>query len=220
MTTILGRANRLLDSENPLDDAVSFAVSQLPPNRGRFVRSRHVKLENRGTIRVEDDSRLLAGVLTNRLGLAPRSRGRIRVSETGEFVVHDGIVRLAQSCQISVSGRLSIGGGTYINPNTMVVAREDVTIGSHCAISWNCQILDDDLHEIHQTSSRTRSSTSARIRIGDRVLICSGATILKGVEIGTGAVVGAGAVVTCDVGPNTLVAGVPAKVVAEDRSWR
>jgi acetyltransferase-like isoleucine patch superfamily enzyme len=42
--------------------------------------------------------------------------------------------------------------------------------------------------------------------------IGSGAVILCGITIGTKAMVGAGAVVTKDVPPNTIVAGVPARV--------
>lgn len=43
--------------------------------------------------------------------------------------------------------------------------------------------------------------------------IGSSATILCGVTIGENAIIGAGAVVTKDVPPNTIVAGVPAKVI-------
>ncbi|MCZ7609038.1 MAG: N-acetyltransferase [Ignavibacterium sp.] len=43
--------------------------------------------------------------------------------------------------------------------------------------------------------------------------IGSSSTILCGVTIGENAIVGAGAVVTKDVPPNTIVAGVPAKVI-------
>ena len=43
--------------------------------------------------------------------------------------------------------------------------------------------------------------------------IGSSATILCGITIGENAIVGAGAVVTKDVPPNSVVAGVPAKVI-------
>ena len=46
------------------------------------------------------------------------------------------------------------------------------------------------------------------------MFIGAGAVILMGVTIGDGAVVGAGAVVTGDVAPYTVVAGVPARTIA------
>jgi acetyltransferase-like isoleucine patch superfamily enzyme len=45
--------------------------------------------------------------------------------------------------------------------------------------------------------------------------IGSGAVIMGGVTIGEGALIGAGAVVTHDVGPNTVVAGVPARLMRQ-----
>ena len=51
------------------------------------------------------------------------------------------------------------------------------------------------------------------IHIGKNVWIGANATVLAGVTIGDGAVVAAGAVVTKDVETNTIVGGVPAKVI-------
>ena len=45
----------------------------------------------------------------------------------------------------------------------------------------------------------------------------SGVVVLGGVTVGAGALVGAGAVVTSDVEPGSVVAGVPARVLALDR---
>ncbi len=53
----------------------------------------------------------------------------------------------------------------------------------------------------------------APIHIGNRVWIGAGAIITRGVTIGDGAVIAAGAVVTKDVEENTIVGGVPAKLI-------
>lgn len=50
-------------------------------------------------------------------------------------------------------------------------------------------------------------------KVGDNALIGANAVVLEGVEVGDGAVVAAGAVVTEDVEPQTVVAGVPARII-------
>ena len=43
---------------------------------------------------------------------------------------------------------------------------------------------------------------------------------MKGVTIGEGYIVAVGAVVTKDVPPHSIVAGVPAKVIKENVTWK
>ena len=51
------------------------------------------------------------------------------------------------------------------------------------------------------------------IQIGDNVFIGSGTRVLGGVRIGSNCVVGAGTLVVEDIPDNSVVAGVPAKVI-------
>ena len=51
------------------------------------------------------------------------------------------------------------------------------------------------------------------IHIEGKVWLGSNVTVLPGVTIGEGAIVAAGAVVTKDVESNTIVGGVPAKII-------
>lgn len=53
------------------------------------------------------------------------------------------------------------------------------------------------------------------IVIEDNCWICSSATICGGVTIGENSIVAAGAVVNRDVPPNSIAAGVPAKVIRQ-----
>jgi hypothetical protein len=62
-------------------------------------------------------------------------------------------------------------------------------------------------------------SCFSKIAIGNRVVMSENVTILKEVTTGKGAVVKAGAVVTKDVAPNSLVGGIPAKVLSENAAW-
>ena len=55
--------------------------------------------------------------------------------------------------------------------------------------------------------------THAPIHLGKNAWIGANATILAGVTVGDGAIVAAGAVVSKDVAPNTIVGGVPAKLI-------
>jgi acetyltransferase-like isoleucine patch superfamily enzyme len=114
---------------------------------------------------------------------------------------------------VSRGARVSIGEGTFLSYGSQIIARESVTIGKRCALSWNVTILDSALHGIEGTPASTP------VVIEDDVLVGHGATILQGVRIGKGSIVAARAVVHHDVPPRTIVAGVPANRIREDARW-
>ena len=85
-----------------------------------------------------------------------------------------------------------------------------VTIGDGCQIGHN--VVFATLN--HGLAPEERSHTyPAPIVLGRNVWVGSNATILQGVTIDDNAVVAAGAVVTKDVAANTVVGGVPARLI-------
>jgi acetyltransferase-like isoleucine patch superfamily enzyme len=70
--------------------------------------------------------------------------------------------------------------------------------------------------ENHPTDPTQRKSLILQpIHIKNNAWIGAGATILPGVTIGENSIVAAGAVVNKDVPANTIVGGVPAKIIKE-----
>ena len=66
-------------------------------------------------------------------------------------------------------------------------------------------------HPVNPAERKMLDLKSVTIR--RNVWIGANATILQGVTVGENSVVAAGAVVTKNVPPNTVVAGIPAKVI-------
>ncbi len=131
----------------------------------------------------------------------------INVSDT--FFIHSG-------CDIMVfkGAKLNLGSG-YINRYCKIRCYDEITIGEGVAISENFTIWDSDAHQMMNGSEPTQP-----IVIGDKVWIGTNVTVLKGVKIGDGCVIAAGSLVTKDVPANCLAAGVPAKVIKENVSWK
>jgi tetrahydrodipicolinate N-acetyltransferase len=131
-----------------------------------------------------------------------------------------GTVNVGRGSRVYINdrGHLEIGNRSYINDCSVITCFDRIHIGSNCAVSWNTNILDTNIHElVVQGTPRPRSQS---IYIGDRVWVGTGAIVLPGVTVGDGAVIAAGSVVKSDVPPNAVVAGNPARVVRENVSWR
>ena len=105
---------------------------------------------------------------------------------------------------------ITVGKNVFINACCKFQDQGGITIGNGVLIGHNVTLatLNHDERPEHRQNIYPKP-----IKIGDNVWIGSNATILQGVTIGDGAIIGANAVVTHDVPENTIVAGVPAKVI-------
>lgn len=105
---------------------------------------------------------------------------------------------------------IHIGKHVFINMGCKFQDQGGIFIGDGTLIGHNVVLATLN----HAKSPMDRGTMiPAPIHIGKRVWIGSNATILPGVTIGDGAIVAAGAVVTKDIPENTIVSGVPAKVM-------
>lgn len=95
-----------------------------------------------------------------------------------------------------------------------------IIIGNQCLLSSGITFRSGDSHSIIDISSGIRLNPAKNIYVGDHVWIASNVTICKGVNILNDCVIGTGTVVTNDFfDHNSLIAGVPARVIRQNISW-
>jgi carbonic anhydrase/acetyltransferase-like protein (isoleucine patch superfamily) len=133
---------------------------------------------------------------------------------------------------------MHVASSAFIHPLAVVIG--DVTIGEHVSV-WPTAVIRGDSDSITiGDDSNVQDGTvvhvdhgvpttiGKRVAIGHRaivhgatieddVLIGMGSILLNGVHVGTGSIVGAGAVVRegMKIPPNSLVLGVPGRIVRE-----
>lgn len=110
--------------------------------------------------------------------------------------------------------RLVIGEQNWINFGCVFDIEGQITIGDRVDMGQEVLILTTT-HEIDTRHRRAGAKNIQPVIIESGVWLGARCVVLPGVTIGEGAIIASGAVVTKDVPPNTIVGGVPAKVIRE-----
>ena len=120
------------------------------------------------------------------------------------------------------NNQISISKNTTIEFADISVAENNrsITIGEDCMLSSEIRISATDSHSIVDKNNGYRLNYSKDIVIGNHVWIGARSTILKGVTINEGAIIGASSLVTKNVLANTIVGGVPAKLIKVGIEWK
>ncbi len=113
----------------------------------------------------------------------------------------NGMTKWNWICQgekgLKLGKNTDIGAFTYINARAGVEIQENVQIGSHCSIY----------------SVSTIDKKQGRVTICKNAKVGSHSTIMPGVTIGKNSIIGAYSFVKIDVPENSIVFGVPAKII-------
>lgn len=110
-------------------------------------------------------------------------------------------------------GSITIGDNTFFNNNVFISASNYIIFGANCLVGHNCEFSDADGHAINPALRHTSSGLVEPCIIGENVWFGNGCKILRGSHIGDNCIVGAGAVVKGKFEANTIIGGVPAKVI-------
>lgn len=145
------------------------------------------------------------------------SRFAVRENVTYGSDFHVGIGSLVWAPR-----HLEIGNRVYVGRH--VTIQVDGVIGDHVLIANNVGVIGRTDHATREVGKSLRESTwvgddpdllSRRTVVGSDVWLGFGSIVLSGVTIGDSSIVAAGSVVTNDIPPNSIAAGIPARVVGQ-----
>lgn len=106
-----------------------------------------------------------------------------------------------------------LGNHVFMGRGVHLLLSDGLTIGDHCLLGDGVAIADHKHNISKEKRIGEQGCNSARVTIGNDVMICVRAMILQGVTIGDGAIVGPGAIVSQDVAPYSIVGTPPARLL-------
>ena len=115
---------------------------------------------------------------------------------------------------VEIQKGASIGNNCKISSHTFIC--EGVHIEDNVFVGHGVMFTNDLFPRATNTDGSQQTDEDWQVietRVQKGASIGSNATILCGITIGENALIGAGSVVTKNVPPNTVVAGVPAKII-------
>lgn len=125
-------------------------------------------------------------------------------------VGHGVVVKPSVRCDYGTP--VTIGAGTFINYDCVLLDVAPITIGAGCQIASRVQLLTAE-HPLGPEPRRAGWESARPITIGDNVWLGGGVIVCPGVTIGADSVIGAGSVVTRDVDAGVVAVGTPAHVL-------
>lgn len=116
--------------------------------------------------------------------------------------------------EIIIGNNTSIGSFAHISSTNKIVIGNNVLMGKFVTIVDNFH-GDSTLDSLKIAPMKRDLYSKGSVIIEDNVWIADKVSIMSGVTIGSGAVVGSNSVVTKSVPSNSIVGGVPAKIIKQ-----
>ena len=184
-----------------------------------FANTVRVRGLSRGSIRVADPTALGVRIgFGGSLGIS-RDRALFTVADGGT-VDFKGRATLCEGTVIRLDGgHLEFGRGFYSNKNCGFYCCREMVFGDDCLLGWNVTFRNSDGHAIFGPDGQA-SNRPSDVQIGNHVWIAANVDVFKGTHVPDGCVVAAHSLVSKDFDEmNSLIGGIPAKVIRRDISW-
>lgn len=123
-------------------------------------------------------------------------------------------------CEYGVN--IHVGQNCFVNYNSVFLDVAPITLGDNVLIGPNVTLATPNHPFLAEERAYTDYPNGCHeleyaepITIEEHCWLCAGVTVCGGVTIGAGSIIAAGAVVTRDIPPNSIAAGVPARVLRQ-----
>lgn len=146
-------------------------------------------------------------------------RSLLSVHHGGKLVFH-GSGTMAKGTRVVVDhGVLEVGEGFFCNCDSSFYCTRHISIGSEALLGWNVNMNTSNGHHVYENG--LEKPMEGDILIGRHVWIGAWANIAKATCIADGCIVAQSSLVSGrhDT-PNTLIAGMPAKDIKNNYSWK
>jgi maltose O-acetyltransferase len=174
----------------------------------------------RGELYIADDPELAAANgraqrLLERFNATSHDENEVRTELLQQLLgsMGEGVV-IKPTFRCDYGSHISIGAGTFVNYDGIVLDVVDVQIGAACQLATRVQLLTAT-HPVDPRARRAGWESGEPISIADNVWLGGGVIVLPGVTIGEDTVVGAGAVVAKDLPAGVVAVGSPARPIRE-----
>ena len=111
---------------------------------------------------------------------------------------------------ITIGDNVSIGNGTIFYSSKK---GGGISIGNNTLISAQCYIIDSDHGMERNMLIREQSARISPVSVGNDVWVSAGCKILRGSKIDDGCIVGAMTLIKGAFPPNSIIVGIPGRVV-------
>lgn len=113
---------------------------------------------------------------------------------------------------------IRIGNNVYFNTDIHIGCIDKIEIGDDCLFASRIYITDHDhgdttYQSLQYPPAKRKLISKGPVIIKNNVWVGEGVAILSGVTIGENAIIATNSVVTKDVPPNSVVGGIPARVI-------
>ena len=166
-----------------------------------------VKIQSRSRLTMGSQTSIGGGVVIDALSRGGVHIGQRSTIDRGALLRGSGVIR-------NLGEGIIIGERTAIGAFNVILGQGGIHIGDDCLLGPNVTVVSENhIHSSLDTPIRAQGEQRLPTQIGNDVWIGAGAVILGGADIGDGVIVAAGSVVRGTIAPNSIVGGVPAKLI-------